>query len=88
VGWTKRDVRFLSTMRFDGRGCPPAIWVDGMLMRDGADGISGDQAATLDDLLPSPSSIETIELYRSPAGVPPQFNINAMCGVILAWTRR
>jgi outer membrane receptor protein involved in Fe transport len=39
------------------------------------------------DLIP-PADIEGIELYRGSSETPPQFNLmNAMCGVVVVWTR-
>ncbi len=37
-----------------------------------------------------PIDIEAIEVYRTPAEIPAQYNTggNAACGVILIWTRR
>lgn len=75
------DIRFMSTTRLGG-SCAPAIWVDGLLVR------SPGRSYTLDEIAPSPRDIEAIELYRRPAGVPVQYNIDALCGVILIWTRR
>ena len=77
------DVRFLGSERFNGADCPPSIWVDGMLLRPPR--LSD---FTLDDVAPVPEIIETIEVYRRPSGVPVQYNTDAMCGVILIWTRR
>ena len=39
------------------------------------------------DLIP-PNDIEGIELYKGSSETPPQFNrMNAVCGVIVVWTR-
>lgn len=39
------------------------------------------------DLIP-PADIEGIELYRGSSEIPPQFNrFNAVCGVVVIWTR-
>lgn len=71
------DVGFLGT------ACPPIIWVDGLLVRD-----RKRTEYTLDQIAPSPRDVEAIEVYRRAAGVPPQFGLNAGCGVIVIWTRR
>lgn len=83
VSGSEIDVRFMSTFRASGEDCPPAIWVDGMPLRP-----PWLDYLTLDDVAPSPSAIEAIEIYRRPAGVPVQYNTDAKCGVILIWTRR
>ncbi len=67
----------------------PLVFVDGIA-------VNRDEAASG---VPDPSQwqrsidpidIEAIELYRSPAEVPAQYNAGAMaaCGVILIWRRR
>ena len=88
VDRSRRDVRFLSSTRVGGPDCPPTVWVDGTMMREGGDRARSPFNLTLDELLPPPSSIEAIEIYKGPAGLPPQFNRSAMCGVIVVWTRR
>ncbi|HKP75728.1 MAG TPA: TonB-dependent receptor [Longimicrobiaceae bacterium] len=60
--------------------CFPLIYLDGSLMRYTAD-------VQLNDII-SPDQVGAIEVYRSAAEIPPQFNgINAACGVIVIWTR-
>lgn len=67
-------------MRGGGMGtCEPAIWVDGVLVRQ----ISG---STIDDFL-TPGIIEAAEVYPSYAAAPTEYAVG-MCGVILIWTRR
>ena len=62
--------------------CFPQIYLDGSLMR-----YAPPNDVQLDDII-SPSQIEAIELYRSAAELPPQYNgSNAACGVILIWSR-
>lgn len=61
------------------RGCRPAFFMDGV------------QALTAElDEMARPSDIEGIEIYRSWAGVPPQYvdRSGRSCGAILVWTRR
>jgi hypothetical protein len=57
------------------RGCAPTLWVDGMPVR----------GAELDDLV-VPSDVAGIEVYRSRAGLPPQFWDRSGCAIIV-WTR-
>lgn len=59
--------------------CQPAIWLDGVQVRQYA-------GSTLDDIL-TPASIEAVEVYTSYASAPTQY-ISGQCGVILFWTRR
>jgi hypothetical protein len=84
--WNREDIRFMGTERMGGRDCRPTIWVDGLLVRSAGDTIRGDPG--LEGWLPSPDAIEAIELYSRPSGVPVQYNGDAMCGVIIVWTRR
>lgn len=57
------------------RGCPPAFFIDGM-------------RATMDDLrMTSATVVEGIEIYRTPAQVPAQYQNRASCGAILIWTQ-
>lgn len=82
VYMTRGDVYFRGTERLIGLHCPPSIWVDGLLVRPPS------RDLTLNEAAPSPDAIEAIEVYRRPAGVPVQYNIDGQCGVILIWTRR
>jgi hypothetical protein len=67
-------------MRGGGTGlCQPAIWVDGLLVRQ----LTG---STIDDFL-TPGSIEAVEVYQAHAAAPTEYTAGA-CGVILFWTRR
>jgi len=79
-----QDIRFIGTERLGGQQCRPSIWVDGRLARQGGSR-SGD---TLDDIAPPAAMIGAVEIYRRPAGIPPQFNMDGACGVIVIWTRR
>lgn len=61
-----------------GRDCPPDVWVDGVR----AAGLSPDDISIHD--------VEALELYRGPAGLPPELNDRfgrPACGVIVIWTR-
>jgi len=59
-------------------GCPPDVWVDGVR----ADGLNPDDVSIGD--------VEAVELYRGPAGLPPELNDRngrPGCGIIVIWTR-
>lgn len=57
------------------RNCPPAFFIDGM-------------RATFDDLrMTSAMVVEGIEIYRTPAHVPAQYQSRATCGAVLIWTQ-
>ena len=61
-----------------GRDCPPDIWVDGVR----ATGMSVDDVPLTD--------VEALEMYRGPAGLPPEMNNrfgNPACGALVIWTR-
>jgi len=66
----------------DGRNlspCPPAVYVDGILILDGATAI---------DEFVLPHEVEAVEVYKSAASVPARFGgSTAGCGVIVIWTR-
>jgi hypothetical protein len=61
------------------RYCLPLLFMDGMKMNSAAD---------LSAVVP-PSQVEAVELYRSTAEIPVQYNTGsqASCGVIVIWTR-
>jgi hypothetical protein len=62
--------------------CFPLIYLDGSLMR-----YAPPNDVQLDDIV-KPDMIGGIEVYRSAAEIPPQFNgSGAACGVIVIWTR-
>jgi hypothetical protein len=64
------------------------VFLDRHLIRTGGFMGSGAEPAALDDLVPA-SDVAAVEVYRSPAEVPPEFNgPNAGCGVVVIWTRR
>ncbi len=70
-------------------GCIPNVWLDGSLIRGGANDI--------DDIVPA-QAVEAIEVYGSGATVPAQYNITGTggsftggpvsCGAVLIWTMR
>jgi hypothetical protein len=65
-----------------GRGqCTPAVYVDGMVVMDGA--------SELDNLV-RPTDIMGVEVYTGAAGTPPQFSGAGSngCGVVAVWTKR
>jgi hypothetical protein len=60
------------------RDCPPDVWIDGVR----AEGLNVDDIGVHD--------VEAVELYRGPAGLPPEFNDRLgrpNCGAIVIWTR-
>jgi len=57
------------------RNCPPAFFIDGLRAM-------GDDVRTL-----SVTSLEGIEIYRSIAEVPVQYQNRANCGAVLIWTQ-
>jgi len=65
--------------------CWPMVYLDRQLIRTG--GLHGDPAA-LNEII-DPFELAAVEVYRSAAEIPPQFNgPNAGCGVIVLWTKR
>lgn len=82
-----RGVYFRSGERF-GDTCWPMVFLDRHLIRAGGFMSSGADPAAIDDLVPA-SDVAAVEVYRSPAEVPAEFNgPNAGCGVVVLWTRR
>lgn len=66
--------------------CRPSVVVDGVVVRTGGVGNTGDLG--IDELL-NPFNIEAVEVYLSPAGIPPQWGgYVSPCGAIVAWSRR
>lgn len=59
--------------------CQPAIWLDGVQVRQ----YPGN---TMDDIL-TPDIIEAVEMYTSVASAPTQY-VSGPCGVLMLWTRR
>jgi hypothetical protein len=58
------------------RGCVPTVWLDGLAVR----------GAQLDEIV-RPNDVAAVEVYRSSAGLPPQFASMNSCGAIVVWTR-
>jgi hypothetical protein len=62
--------------------CFPLVFLDGVRMRYGPP-----DDVEIDGIV-NPTQIEAIELYRSAAEIPSEFNgTNSACGVIVIWTR-
>ncbi len=70
----------------------PLVWVDGMRILPVEMGATRGGLITLNSWTQAihPIHIEAIEVYRTPAEMPAQYNTggDAACGVILIWTRR
>jgi hypothetical protein len=61
-------------------GCLPRLYLDGVQ-------VTYDSNNDINSVI-SPDQIEAIELFRGASEIPPQYGgSNAMCGVILVWTR-
>lgn len=84
----EQGVYFRVGERFSSGGmniCWPMVYLDRHLIRTG--GLGGDPAA-LNELAKA-FDLAAIEIYRSAAEIPPQFNgPNAGCGVIVLWTKQ
>jgi hypothetical protein len=77
------DVRIT---RGEDPNCPPRVYIDRVLVRQGGRVVSGD--TPIDGLI-QPSNIHSIEIYRSPSEIPTEFaGIGVRCGVVLIWTKR
>ena len=68
--------------RASGEVCSPSVWIDDVQVVMGG----RDEVVELDVLI-RPDLIEGIEVYTSSSRIPVRFNVNAMCGVIVVWTR-
>jgi len=80
-----RAVYFRSGVRPSGI-CWPMIYVDHQMASTG--GLSGGDPLALDTWV-HPADVAGVEVYRSPAEVPSEFQgANAGCGVIVVWTKR
>jgi len=66
--------------------CYPAVWIDGMLMRQPAYSDSHSDLPTIAELV-GPHDMAGMEIYQSTARVPVQFNVQGACGVIVVWRR-
>jgi hypothetical protein len=71
-------VRHLIRMRGAGNRCDPAIYIDGLLIRQSPE-------TPIDDLL-SPSALDGVEVYSSTSNAPARYAIQGSCGVVLFWT--
>ena len=82
--WLDMDIEFLGTGPPTGGSCPPAIWVDGILLRR-----SGVSRPLLNALV-SPDDVVAVEAYRRVAETPVPFRLGGQthCGSIVVWTRR
>ena len=68
--------------RIGGGSCAMQVYLDGMFV-----GTTGPGDLPLDDLIPV-HMIEAVEVYRSTAEIPAEFNrTGSDCGVIVFWTR-
>ena len=65
--------------------CPPAVVLDGAIVRMG--GAPRPLDMPIDDLVLL-DDIDGIEIYHGPSETPPAFNRGADCGVLVIWTRR
>ncbi len=64
-----------------GRGCPPLVFIDGLLVGD-------TQTYDIDTFL-RVATIEAVEAYNGPALMPVEFNApGAKCGALVFWTKR
>ncbi len=73
---------FRSQIRFRGARCAPLTWLDGTPLYAGE--------FDLDSI--DPRSLEGVEVYSGPAGVPAEFqgdrNISSSCGTVILWSRQ
>lgn len=73
---------FRTQVRFRGARCAPLTWLDGTPLYAGEFDLD-----TLD-----PRSLEGIEIYSGPAGVPAEFQgnrtISSSCGTVILWSRQ
>ena len=73
---------FRTQVRFRGARCAPLTWLDGTPLYAGE--------FDLDSI--DPRSMEGIEIYSGPAGVPAEFQgnrqLSSSCGTVLLWTRQ
>lgn len=73
---------FRTQVRFRGARCAPLTWLDGTPLYAGE--------FDLDSL--DPRSMEGIEIYSGPAGVPAEFqgnrNMSSSCGTVILWSRQ
>jgi Carboxypeptidase regulatory-like domain/TonB-dependent Receptor Plug Domain len=72
--------RYIIAMRGSPGLCEPAIYIDGVIVRQQIDG-------TVDEML-TPDMLEGVEVYTSTVGAPSQYVQTGACGVVLFWTRQ
>jgi hypothetical protein len=65
--------------------CPPAVVLDGAIVRMG--GPARPMDMPIDDLVLL-DDIDGVEIYHGPSETPPAFNRGGECGVLVIWTRR
>lgn len=69
-----------------GKQCTMAVMLDGAMVSNGTD---GDWESAFDLNMIQTSTLAAIEVYRSAAEVPGEFNsARSQCGVLVLWTRR
>lgn len=82
AGAFEADIRIIDARRLEGE-CPPAIYVDGLLVR------SYPREAPALTTLVDAASVAAIEVLRRPTEIPPRYGgTNAACGVVLVWLKR
>ncbi|MCI0432087.1 MAG: carboxypeptidase regulatory-like domain-containing protein [Gemmatimonadetes bacterium] len=83
-GGRGRAVRFRTVLEW----CWPMVYVDRHLVSTGGSENAGAEPLAIDDVVFT-ADIFAIEVFRSPAEIPSEFNgPNAGCGVVVLWTRR
>lgn len=65
--------------------CPMTVWLDGTKIRSSSDKFT---RFLVLDMLIQPEHVGGFELYRGPAETPPQYRDDAVCGVLVIWSRR
>jgi hypothetical protein len=70
--------RTLVRVRGGGISCEPALFIDGIAVRQGVD-------STIDDLL-NPAMLNGVEVYTSTSAAPARYAQQGACGVVLFWT--
>lgn len=64
--------------------CAPTVWIDGVL----ASRAQGDGSVFTAINMVDPGTVELVEVYPGPAGMPPEWLHVSRCGAIGIWTRR
>lgn len=82
-GGRGRAVKFRNVLE-----CWPMVYIDRQLVSTGGNVSAGADPLAIDEVI-SAADIYAIEVFRSPAEIPSEFNgPNAGCGVVVLWTRR